>query len=286
MQVVLIFLAFFSILYWLFQLGGATFIQPFSPFFEVLKEITHIFYTRTVKIDEITIDFSFLIATFVDLFIVWGLKFVIEFFESLEDKYDTAHNYLKQKREDLFNLTLENQQSLSEYKYNNFLIFIRFTAINLAKDSFFHTDVNVGVEEKQVVILKDFSDNIEEVFKCEKKFLKDGILLYFSHFNNVDKIILDIENIIMILKRKYVAEKWQVNCLFGIEAYSSPNEIVSKAEKLVKLTNLGLKNRIVCLGEFKQRYSLLKSPKYQFEGAGVYQLTTGEEEVFYLNNLR
>jgi len=286
MQVSLIFLSFFIILYWLLQLGGATFIQPFAPFFETIKDITHLFYVRTVKVDEVTIDFAFLVATFAMLLLVWGLKFVIEFIETLEKKYDTAHKCLKQKRENAFNRTLEKQHLISEYKYNNFLIFVKFSAINLLKDSFFHKDVEVGVEEKQTEVLRDFSKNLTETFQCQKKFINEGLLLYFNNFDNVDKILVSIGDNLLNIQSKYVEEKWEISYLFGVDAYSESKEITAKVENLMKLTNLGLKNRKICFSQFKQRYLLLKSPKYNIEGAGVYQLTNTEEEVFYLNNLR
>jgi len=286
MQVSLIFLSFFIILYWLLQLGGATFIQPFAPFFETIKDITHLFYARTVKVDEATIDFSFLVATFAILFVVWGLKFVIEAIKLLETKYDMIHNYLKRKAEDLFNFVLETQHSINEYRCNNFLIFIKFSALNSAKDNRFNKDADAGVEQKQVEMLKNFHNNLDLFLPCQNKLLQGGILLYFDNFKDVDKILFQLQDIISTLKQNYEAEKWQASYLLGIEAYSNQEEIVQKVEKLIKLTNLGLKDRMVCLGEFNQRYALLNAPKCYIEGKGVYQLTKGEEEVFYVNNLR
>lgn len=284
-QVTLIFLSFFTILYWLLQLGGVTFIQPFAPFFEMIKNITHLFYSRTVKIDEVTIDFSFLIATFIFLLIVWGLKFVIEYVDFFEKKYDSIHKYLKNRREELFNFNLHRQNFTDEYKYNNFLIFIKFSAINLSKDSFFSRDINIGVEQKQEEILKDFSYTIEEMFKCQKKDLKGGILLYFNGFNNVDRVLYVFKDIMSTLKHKYNSQKWQVNYFSVVEIYAKSEEITPKIEKLTKLSELALKDKIVCLAAFKQRYSLSESPKHYMEGRGIYRLGDTEEEIFCIEDL-
>ena len=285
-QVVLIFLAFATILYWLLQLGGVTFIQPVAPFFEAIKGITHLFYLRTVKVDEVTIDFSFLVAAFVFLLVVWALKFVIEYVEFFEEKYDSIHKYLKKKREDVFNFALHRQNLANEYRYDSFLIFIKFSAINLAKDSMFSRDINVGVEQKQAEILKDFSANIEESLKCQKKILKDGVLLYFSTFDDVDRVLCGLKDIMSILKRKYDAQKWQTTYFSAIEIYAKPEEIAPKTEKLTKLTELALKNKIVCFATFKQRYSLSDSPKHRIEGKGIYRLGEMEEEIFCIEDLK
>ncbi|MFA7659227.1 MAG: hypothetical protein WCY19_07320 [Candidatus Gastranaerophilaceae bacterium] len=283
-QVLLVFLSFFIILYWLFQLGEATFIKPFAPFFEGIKNIVHIFYFRTVKVDEIAIDFSFLIATFVLLFIVWGLRFVIEDVDLIEKKYDSIYNFLKKKVESIFNLTLEQQYLISEHKNNNFLILVKFTALNLSKDSFFNKDAAVGIEEKQREILADFSKIIAEKLQPQRRTLEDGLLLYFENFQKVDGVILDIEKVILNLKNRYYDKKFRVNFLISIETYSKNNEITEKLKTLLMLNKLGLKDKIICLSTFKQRYSLVKNPRYFVESLGIYEIKK-DEEVFCIKSL-
>lgn len=278
-QVVLIFLSFFIILYWILQLAGATFIEPFAPFFEGIKSITHIFYNRTVKVDTITIDFSFLVATFAVLLFAWGLKFVVECIEFAEKKYDSIYKYFKKKSEDLFNKGLERQYLMQEHKNNKFLLLIKFSAVNLSKDKFFNKDAEIKVEEKEIEILEDFSNNLEDILTCEKSFLNEELLLNFDDFDDVDEVLLFIENIMKKLKRKYEAEQWKINFLASTEVYANAKEIMPRTEKLMKLIKLDLRDKIVCLATFKQRYSLIKSPKYVIEEQGVYKIS-GNEDVF------
>ena len=282
-QIILIFLSFATILYWLLQLSGVTFIQPVAPFFESIKTFTHLFYNRTVSIgDGPAIDFSFLVVTFLMLSIVWGLRFVIEFVQFAENKYDLFYNSFKKKSEKLFNIKLEQSYLAQEYKNNKFLILINFCAINLTKDSFYNKNVSAEAEEKQKVILTDFSQSFSEEIKCPKKILQNSLLLYFEDINEIDKTLICLENVVKILKHKYNAQQWQIDSIICIETYAEEKEIMSKVENLMTLLKLNLKGKITCLATFKQRYSLIKNPKYITEEQGIYKIDEGEEEVFCL----
>lgn len=285
-RVALVFLAFFTILYWFLQLGQATFIEPFAPFFESIKNITHMFYNRTVVIDKEAIDFSFLIASLVMIFLAWALKFAVEYVEFGEKKYDSIYKWIKQKAEAVFNLNLEKEYLREEQKNNKIVILLKFAVTNLEKDSFFHKDVSVGVEEIQKKALTEFLQHIETKLKFEKRVLDNGVFLYFNSFDNADNIIFNLQHSIDKLKQKYTAEKWQINYFVGIETYAHDNELNFKMKNLITLIKLNLINKIVCLATFKQRYSLIKTPRYIVEQEGLYSLNDTNEEVFYVKILR
>lgn len=284
-QVALIFLSFFTILYWILQLAGATFIEPVAPFFEGIKSITHIFYNRTVQTGEVTIDFSFLLATFVFLLLAWGLKFVIEYIEFAEKKYDSIYKFFKKKYEDLFNIGLEKQYLNQEQKNNKFLLLIKFNVINLSKDKFFNRDSDFNTNEKERELLENLSDNLEDVLICQKNLLPEGLLLSFDDFNDIDEVIFFIKNVMKKLQQKSEEENFKLNFLVGIEVYANAKEIASKTEKLIKLINLGLDDKILCLATFKQRYLLVKSPNYTVESLGVYKISD-YEDVFFIKSLK
>lgn len=285
-RLVLVFLSFAVILFWLMQLGGATYLAPVTPFFDSIKDFTHLFYSRIVVIDGINVDFSFLVAAILMLSIMVILKFVVEYVEILEKKYDSIYKYFKKKTEELFNADLKQQYLLSEHKNNKLLILVSFDVKNLNKDSFFHKDVNVGLEEKQKEILLAFSESLEKEFDYQKKFLNDGLLMYFNNFNNSDKIIFSIEETVRNLKIKYIAERWQLEFIAGIEVYASDREVITRIKNLIMLIRLKLYGKILCLGSFKQRYLLQKRPKYTVEGNGIYTINDKEEEVFCIRKLK
>ncbi len=285
-QIGLIFLSFFVILYWLLQLGGATYLGPVAPFFEAIKDFTHIYYQRTIQVEEATIDFSFLIASFVFLIIVWLLKFIIEDIEIVEKRYDTIYENLRKKAEKLFNIGLEQQYIIHEHKNNKFVLFIKLKATNLAKDSLFHKDSMVGVDEKEQAVLAEFIDSLNENFKFQKRFMYEGFLLYFDKFDEIDNVVYCIENIIISIQNKYRAEKWQIRFYASVEPYSQQKELMTKAKNVLSLVKLGLTDEIVSLGTLKQRYALIKNPKCIVEGKGIYKVEIGEEEVFCIKTLK
>lgn len=285
-QVALIFLAFFVILYWLLQLGGATYLTPVAPFFEGIKDFTHIFYTRTIEVEGTVIDFSFLIAALAILVIVWGLKFIIEDIVIVEEKYDSFYRAFKQKAEKLFNVGLEQQYMIHEHRNNKFMLYVKLNAVNLARDSMFHKDSLSGVEEKEQEILAEFVKILEDEFKFQKRFMRDGFLMYFNKFDEIDSVVYHIENIVLDIRAKCLAEKWQIRFYLSVEPYSDDKEIMEKAKNLFALVKLGLSGEIVSMGTLKQRYALMKNPKCVIEGKGVYKVDVGEEEVFCIKTLK
>lgn len=297
-RLVLVFLSFAVILFWLFQLGGATFLAPVTPFFESIKGITHFFYNRTTVVAGVDVDFSFLIATIFMMTMVLVLKFVVEYVEMCERKYDKIYMYFKKKAEDLFNIGLEKQHLMSEYKNNKFMLLVSFEVKNLAKDSFFDKDSGVGEVEKQKEVLIAFLNSFDVGIGYQKKLIELGqvdgqnssqngsILLSFNDINEVDKVISCIEENIVRLKRKYIAEKWQIASLIGIEVYAEEKEVMLKILNLKKLIKLKLYDKILCLGNFKQRYLLQNKPKYMAEGKGIYTINDKEEEVFCIEKIK
>lgn len=283
-QVALVFLAFFVTLYWIFQIAGATFLTPVAPFFEGIKSTVHIFYDRTVTIDQVSIDFSFLLASFVCLIIAHLLKFLAEWLEKVEKKFDDMHDYLKQQAENLFNKKLERQYVAQEKLNSKFLMIVQFNLKNLSLDKFFHHDLNEGVEEKQKEVLKDFSEIFGKEFVTKKDFINEGLLLYLSTFQDMERIVREFARSISFLQQKYAEQHWQVNYIAAIDVYATNSEVAKKFKKLIMLINLGLKNKIACLATFKQRYLIEKNPAYSVEEYGTYKLDD-YEDIYVIQNL-
>lgn len=285
LRVVLVFLCFFTIFYWILELAGVDFIKFAAPFFEFIKNTVHIFYNKTTLINGKELDFVFLVAVVVFLLVIWWLKFVIDFMEVLETKFEKIYEHLRKREEKIFNENLEKEYLEAEYKNDKVLFLVKFTASNLTKDSYFERNVEEGVNEKEKAVLKEFNSNIFENLRCPSEFLDNGVLLYFKDFENIDKFILQIEYTIQDLKEKYREEKWQINYTAGIDVYADTKEVEPKIQTLKNLLKLDSNNKIICLSSFKHRYLLRKYKKYDFESQGFYQIIENEE-VFCIKNLK
>lgn len=283
-QGMLIFLCILMVSYWLADLARAPFIKPVAPFFEAIKNITHIFYNRTLVVGVLTVDFSLLVTTILVLIIAWVLKVVMENIEFSEQYYDIAYQKNKKKIEDSFNLKLKKEHLNSEQKNNKMLVLIKFSAANILKDKFYTKDFGVGVEQKAKEMLLDFFEIVDEDIKCRKGILNNEILLYFDDFEKVDTLISSLKKIMKGLENKYYLEQWQLNFFVSVDVYADTAEIKPKTEKLVVLNKLGLKDEIVCMGNFNQRYSMLKDQKYHMLAKGFYQINGENEEVFCIKS--
>lgn len=275
------FLSFATVLYWIFQLAGATFITPFAPFFEGIRNTTHLFYNRTIQSGEQAVDFAFLIAAFIFLGIVWGLKFAIEEIENAEEKYDDIYQKVKQKAEEHFNLQLEREYTAKEKKNNKILVLIKFHAENLLKDNYYDKDVNAGVEEKQKELLIIFCKHLEQKLQFQKRFLNDGLLMYFDNFKDINKILFQIEEEQKAIKQICRDDKWYSTAAVSVETYADDTEVLAKIKNLVILIRLNLQNMIICLGSFRQRYSMSENQKYFIEAEGLYTIENNAQEEVY-----
>lgn len=282
-QVTLVFLAFFTTLYWLLQIAGVGWTAAFSPFFEPIKDLVHLFYTRKVTTDGTSVDFAFLIGSFAMLFVSWGLKFIVDFIKTVEEKYDLIHRELKDKAEKNFNKDLERNYIGIEHKNKKILILMSFSAKNLAKDVFYNRDVEVGADEKQKIALNDFCNNLAQTVTFQKRMLEEKVLLYFDKFDDIDKILDAINTNLDSIRTQLKSEKWQLNYCLAIDTYSGEKELSDKFNTLKLLLKLNLQNEIISLATFKQRYSLVKKAKYFIESKGVYKIHN-EEDVFCLKN--
>ena len=163
---------------------------------------------------------------------------------------------------------------------------IKFNAHEDESDSFFTKKVTL--EQDKTEIEKQALDNFFELLdgdlKCRTKFSNRGLLLFINNIDSVDKIILDIENIVKDLKQIFKEKKWLIESLICVDSYSREGETMRKAEKLEILLNLSLKDKVVCLSTFKERYSLMKRPKHVLQEQGIYKIKD-DEEVYILKKL-
>ena len=269
--------------YWICEIAGAPFVKGMAPFFDSVKDFVHLFYNRSITVDTVQLDYSFLVLAIILLIITWALKFVVEFIEDTEKNYDSIHQALKNKVQESFNVNLEQSNLNLEKKNNNFVFLIKFSAVDLAKDKFYTRETNDGTEEKQKAATVEFLELLPSTLLFEKKVLPDGILIFFRKVKNVDKMLKEITKTLESVRAQNKDEKWKINFLSGIETYSSEKDVINKCKILLMLVKLNLKNEILCLSTFKHRYSLLSNQQFFMESKGVYDINE-EEDVFSVKN--
>lgn len=279
-QISLVFLSFLIIFYWILEIAKVQFADFIVQFFDLIKNSVHLFYTRTVTIDQITIDFSFLIAVLIFLVLVWLLNYCAEGLTLLEEKYDKLHRYIKGKNEESFNVKLERTNKGLDKKPKKILVLIKFSATDLSKDSFFVNDANHNSEEKEKEAVIELWEILTDSLKFKETFLEKTLLLYFQHFEEADNVLVQIENAIKEVKSEFLKNNWKLHHFVSIDVYSSESEIVLKAKKLKTLLNFNYEDAITCFATFGQKYSELRDTKHSMNVKGVYKIDEDEEEIF------
>lgn len=286
-RVFLVFLAFFTLVYWFMQLWGFPFTGWAYFVFEGIKNFVHIYYHRVVTTDEATVDFSFLIAALSMLFISWMLKPAVEQVKFAEEKYDSFYRRMRQREEEIYNSMLEAQNKLEIARTNKFLILLTFMPVNMAKNALYDKDVRIGVDEKKKEVCLEILDLLSKKLRCKQVVSNNDILLNFEDFESINHILDYLNETIVSLRQKYRNEKWQIDYIMGAEVYSTQDELAQKIKNLNMLTRLNFKNEAVCLASFCQRYTIIREQKYDIEGKGIFRLPDGKDtEVFSIKILR
>lgn len=286
LSVGLIFLSFFTLVYWSLDLGKVSFIKGLAPFFDGIRDFVHLFYQRTVEISGQTVDFSFFVAIIIMLLIAWGLKLLAEYVRCLEVKYEFIYLKFKKGEEDRFNFVLMQQYLAEEFKNNKFAFLIKFKIENTLRDEYYGKGFNEIHGQKEAEIIQDFSETIETALKCDIKVVNGCIFSFANRFKNVDKSIAKLIDCIKKLKDKYSQEYWDILSFASIDTYADDNELDDKLDTLSRLLTLDAENEILCLSSFRQRYSLVESPKYSMNTQGVYTSKGERQDVFYIKKLK
>lgn len=285
LQVVLVFLSFFVIIFWVLELAQAPFIAPVLPFFESIKTFVHLFYNRLVVFGDVQIDFSFLVASIFFMFLSWSLTFVISFLELTRIKLKEIYIAQKQREEKSFNKQLNQEYLNNELKNNRFIILVNLSVSSLLKNNYGHVGQNQDFSTLQQEMINKFLESFSQKFKIEKNIINEGILLYFEPFENVDKVLALMEYIVNGLKKQCLDKKLLLNYIINIDTYSGLSDAAVKAKMLISLSKIDLKDRITCYPSFKNRYLLLENRRYNFVDEGSYKIGDKEQDIFRLENI-
>jgi len=280
-QISLVFLAFATILYWILTIVGVAFVKGLDPFFNSVLDFVHQFYNRPVQVENVTLDFSFLIFALLLLSIVWALKPTIEFIQDLEVKYDKMYKDFKKQAETLFNINLERAYVGMENKNKKFLVLIKFTAEEADIEMSYNAKGEDEINAAQHEALTEFAKGYSSKDNVQKKFVESSLLLYFNDFEKIDPVISELRNTTAHLKHKFSKNKWILKANIAIEIYADDTQIMDKYKKLRIMLKINNKNEMLCLGTFKQRYLLVKNPQHLLECKGVYHID-GNEDVFVI----
>ena len=281
-QIVLIFLAFFTILYWILELAQVPWVTQFSFIFEPIKTFTHTFYNRTLYSSGSPVDFAFLIASFVMLLIVWALNFLISIFEKAEAKYDKIHSVLRKREEDEVNAELSKNSTKLEKNNNKFIILVGFNLANILYDVKYGGNADDITKDKLQEVVMRFSKEAQSLTPL-KKTSEDSVILSFNNFEEIDLILTKLFKILKRLKDELTVEKWKLSYIAGIEVYSKDADMLTKCNNLFAIKRLNIKNTLCCLASFNQRYTLITKPSFEVSGLGIYKIGENELDVYKIH---
>lgn len=284
LQFALVLFVFLMVFYWILEIVNVPFIVAFAPFFNSVKDFIHIFYDRVVVIQGASVDFSFVIFSFVLFAVVWALKQVKRFVEKVESVVEDAYSSIKRKEEELFNKELERQNVQRIKKQKKMLFLLRFSVLDVETQGTFEAKTQEEKNAFQKELMMNFAKRYVSKNIASKKVVEDYLLLYYDVFDDFDQIFSELTKYLTFFKTEARKDKWLLTYFIATDVYTEDAEVLEKYKKLRAMVKLNLKNDIVCTGEINQKYMLIENPKYVLECKGMYCLfkDSSNEEIFRL----
>ena len=182
-KIIAVFLILMLLLYWIQNLANYSWswLNFFAPFFDFLLDIGDYVSNGSIKLFAAVFEFKYLVAM-----IILGSFFALGHFaeiasQSVENLYGEGRKLVRKIEEDMFNKSLETQQTFEQSKIKRFQIYVE----TFIKPKYVHKEYNVNLEEQNQLMNKFI---IGKTGICPQKYEK-GFLYTFESFAKIDSIL-------------------------------------------------------------------------------------------------
>ncbi len=252
-----------------------------APVVEYAKGLIRFLFGENIKSSQAKIDGELILFIILDGIIVFVFSQLKTAFQRCTEQLDKKIVEEKAKEEVQFNKDLQSDLQRNISSYNHFMLGFAFTVSPYSADAL----QIYGVEKLDVpkieeeVILKFY--NAAKALPNVKVSREDKILLITSsHFDGIDSVIDAVQAIIIQLKKEYRMQRVALKTKLAIDAYKSMTPLKKVYELVKPLLDLNLSSGILCYGNFKNRYDLIKDSKYAVYVKGKYDIAHTEETIW------
>ena len=262
-KIVAVFLILMLLLHWIDHLAGYSwnwlgFVDPlFTELLRLGAKITN----HSFNLFAARFEVKYFIALLI-LYAFYGLGHFIELgFIALEDAYKAGRMFVRKIEENIFNKTLETQNTLEQSNIKRYQIYVGTSV----KPKYAHKEYNVNLEEQNQIMNKFL---ISKTGACPQRYEK-GFLYTFDAFSKIDGI-LDSFN-------KLLVSNAPIDYIICVQILDNDPELeMQQIKALIGLEHL---NKITTFSDTAYRYTFNSNQKYETSQLGIFQQEFGTKEV-------
>ncbi len=249
MKIVVMFCILMLLLYWIENLtnGNWDWLNFIKPFLGSLVKIGNTISSGSWNLLGAVFEFKYGIALIILITFYYLMNLFIIIINIIEDIYDFSWRSYKKAEEDILNKNLYAQVEREEKKISKYNILIH---TSLKKQYSYKGKVNIAEQNKLM------NKYLIEKTGVQPAYYMEGYLYKFKNFNDIDTV-LDI--------------------LFNIINSNSPLDYAitiqtgDNLEKLTKLANLKIFNKIIIAADTAYRYEFNTYNRYKTAQIGIFQ---------------
>lgn len=253
-----------------------------NPLINSLKDFTTMLYGTNIKHDRDGIDgreVLFILSAMVATYFFAQLRMILDsYVKNMEHKIVEE----KEKAEEAINKKMQLELEKETLSQTSFVLAVQFKVRGLTQGTI--GAIPPSPEELGKIKMEALGKFYEEIKTFSGvKFSKDDDILIISgsNVNNVDVIIEKIMEIISKLKAKYKVNQYGLRVKLAIESHKPMISFNTIYRNLTPLFGLNAYNEVLCYGNFKNRYELIKNSLYYVSPKGRYELGGKDLETIY-----
>ncbi len=260
----------------------ANFLEFMDPFFNWARETASFLFGSNIKQAETAVDgreVLFILFSMVVSFFMSQIRLASKSYDGSLAKKIVEE---KQRLENEFNQELKTNIEQDIMAQSHYVFAIQFKAKSLIQES-------VGVKpltaEEINQIKLDAVSRFYEMMKNEPgiKFSKDGEILLAASgsVNKVDAFLDKVFGNLETIRAEYKAKKISIKARMAIDSHKMLTTVNTVYQNLKPLLGFNVSNEILCYGNFRNRYQLIKDPTYIVAVKGKYDMVNGNEETIW-----
>ncbi|MCQ2789727.1 MAG: hypothetical protein MJ229_05040 [bacterium] len=278
-QFVLFILVISTLIYWLLTSMGLVLPEYIAQAFDSINMFGALIVTDAVVLNGAYVHFSFGVTIAIFLGIIKLLDILVEFVIYLNNQLNLSKEKIKEANEKKATQRRHEEYIKEESKNNKILLMVRFGVEY--QTSSFGKNSNNKITSKTV--MSDFFSMLEgNIDECSADFVDDDLLLIFNPFDNIDNFIRRLNDIFRVIEKKYLVNGVKISLYLAADTAAKSSEILAKQENLIKLLELAIKNKVVCVESFKKRYAIKKFPNWNIQSIGTYNIDGFTKQEVYV----
>ena len=257
-------------------------LDALEPFFEIIRNFVTDMFGKSIDKNLDGVDGREVLFVLLGILVAYFLQQLKMGLDSTVKSVQRKIIQEKERVETEFNEELKQNFVDDILKQDSFVLAFQLKVKWLVRESI--GEIPPSEEEQDKVKIEAISRYYNRIKNIsELKFSKDGEILIMASNNieNIDSILNQLWENISALKAEYKEKKYGLRIKMLIDSYKQSRPINAVYKNISPLFNLNANNEILCLGNFKNRYELIKNTGYFIAVKGKYDMPDGQGETVW-----